>query len=106
MQEAVQSTPRDTLQHMVVLVTFYTCPPFCGTMASGATVYEGAAACGYAWDLGTRFTLEGDPTARVYVCEDRGLGPWLWIDIFFQDEAAGYAWLASVGTLTTARLQP
>ena len=74
-------------------------------MASGAQVYEGASAGGYAWPLGTRFTLEGDPTLRIYICEDRGLGPWLWVDIFFQDEAGGYAWQASVGTLATARLE-
>jgi hypothetical protein len=67
-------------------------------MAGGATVYEGAAACGYAWQLGARFTLEGDPTGRIYVCEDRGLGPWLWADIFFWKEADGYPWQAVVGT--------
>ncbi len=73
-------------------------------MAGGATVYEGAAACGYAWELGTRFTLEGDPTMRIYVCEDRGLGPWLWVDIFFWSEADGYAWISEVGTSAAASL--
>ncbi len=84
----------------VVAVTFYSCEGggFCGTMANGVQVYEGASACGYAWPLGTRFTLEGDPTERTYVCEDRGLGPWLWVDIFFWDEADGYAWQEVVGS--------
>ena len=87
-------------------MTFYDCPPFCGTMASGATVYEGAAACGYAWELGTRFTLEGDPTGRVYVCEDRGGGPWLWVDIWFADAATGYAWQAVIGSSAVALITP
>lgn len=73
-------------------------------MADGEDVHEGAAACGYAWELGTRFTLEGDPTGRTYVCEDRGLGPWLWVDLFFWDEADGYAWLAVVGSSAAASI--
>lgn len=38
-----------------------------GTMASGKTVYDGAAACPRSWKLGTKFELNG----RVFTCEDR-----------------------------------
>lgn len=42
---------------------------YCGVMASGKRVYDGAAACGYVWPLGTVLEIEG--YGRV-VCEDRG----------------------------------
>jgi hypothetical protein len=67
-------------------------------MSSGAVVYEGAAACGYALDLGTTFTIEGDYTGRVYVCEDRGLGGALWVDVFWYDYASGRAWRNTLPT--------
>ena len=81
-----------------VWLTFYVCigaPPgfqdgYCGTMASGAPVYAGAAACGYAWPLGTKFMIQGDPI--VYTCEDRGWGADLWVDVWFYDYASGRAW--------------
>src|SRR5439155_8107301 len=68
-----------------VALTFYNCygqgGGYCGGMAGGTGVYEGAAACGYEFRLGQRFSLGG----RDFVCEDRGLGPYDWIDIFFWD---------------------
>lgn len=81
---------------LTVALTFYVCtnaPPgqsYCGRMSSGAVVYEGAAACGGAMALGTRFSIVGE--GRVYVCEDRGAGPYYWIDIFHYDYYAGRAW--------------
>lgn len=66
-------------------------------MASGQVVYEGAVACGYSWALGTRIEIEGDPTGRVYVCEDRGLGPYYWLDVFFWEYADGRAWRNAIG---------
>ena len=92
-----------------VQLTFYNCRGqgggYCGAMSSGASVYEGAAACGYAMALGTRFAIEGDYTGRVYTCEDRGLGPVYWIDVFFWDYASGRAWRNTLPGEVTVRLQ-
>lgn len=79
-------------------ITFYTCPPYCATTASGESLYMGGAACGYGLRLGSIFQIENDPTGRTYTCNDRGLGPHWWVDIFFWDKAEGWAWLAQVGT--------
>jgi hypothetical protein len=86
-----------------VHITFYACDGdstgrYCGTMANGRRVHEGAAACGYAFDLGQGFRIVGDPTGREYVCEDRGRGGAYWVDIWFQAAEEGYAWLAQVGS--------
>jgi hypothetical protein len=45
-----------------VNLTFYDCAAqgFCGAMANGTRVYEGAAACSYDLPLGTRFHIIGD----------------------------------------------
>jgi len=67
-------------------------------MANGEYVHPGAAACGSAFALGRRFTVVGDPTGRVYRCEDRGLGPALWVDIWFPTVEEGWAWIAQVGS--------
>lgn len=89
-----------------VSITFYTCPPYCGAMANGQPVYEGAAACGYAFELGQRFRILGDPTGRTYLYADRGLGGYWWVDIFFAEETAGRAWARQVGTRGTIELLP
>lgn len=79
---------------LTVALTFYNCyglgGGYCGAMSSGVGVYEGAAACGEGLPLGTRFSIVGE--GRIYVCEDRGLGDYYWIDIFFWDYASGRAW--------------
>jgi hypothetical protein len=82
-----------------VNLTFYDCAGqgFCGKMYNGEKVYEGAAACSWNLPLGTRFMIVGDPTGRVYVCEDRGLLSDTWIDVFWHDPADGYAWQSIVG---------
>jgi hypothetical protein len=93
-------------------LTFYVCrgapagyqDGYCGRMASGAVVYEGAAACGYGLALGTRFTIDGDPTGRTYTCEDRGLGAYYWIDVFWWEYAPGRAWRNNLPATVTVRL--
>lgn len=67
-------------------------------MASGNTVYEGAAACGYGMALGDRFRIAEDATGRTYTCEDRGAGPYWWADIFWWEYSAGRAWRNLFGT--------
>lgn len=82
-----------------VNLTFYDCASqgFCGRMYNGHKVYEGAAACSWNLAIGTRFRISGDPTGRVYICEDRGLLTNTWVDIFFYYPADGYRWQAQVG---------
>lgn len=89
-----------------VNLTFYDCKSqgFCGAMANGKKVYEGAAACSWNLNLGTKFRIIGDPTARVYVCADRGLLANTWVDIFWYDPADGWRWQASVGRYGTIEI--
>ncbi len=90
-------------------VTFYACygeaGGFCGTMANGETVHEGAAACGSAWPLGTVLRIEGDPLGPV-TCKDRGLLAPTQVDRFFWREADGWAWLQTVGTAALVWTEP
>ena len=87
--------PTPEPQTMDVALTFYTCPPFCpgDPMANTLPLHEGAVACGYALETGQRFQFEG----VEYVCEDRGLGPSLWVDFWQPDYDTGAAWQARVG---------
>ncbi len=84
-------------------ITFYDCAHqgFCGPMANGRKVYEGAAACSYDLPLGTKFYIEDDPTRRVYTCDDRGLLSSTWVDIFWYYPADGWDWQESVGRYGT-----
>ena len=83
-------------------ITIYGCQGrgggFCGGMSSGLAVFEGAAACSADLPFGTRFTIDGDPTGRVYECLDRGLLSATWIDVFFYDTADGFAWASQLGS--------
>ncbi len=87
-------------------ITIYGCAGpgggFCGGMAGGGTVFEGAAACSYDLSFGTRFTIAGDPTGRVYECMDRGALPNTWIDVFFYNTEDGFAWASQLGSTRAA----
>jgi hypothetical protein len=87
-------------------ITFYDCASggFCGSMSSGDQVFAGAAACSYNLATGTRFTIDGDPSGRTYVCLDRGGGGPTWIDIWFYDPSDGYAWQGVVGNYGTINI--
>ena len=89
-----------------VNITFYDClaQGFCGNMANGRPVYEGAAACSWDMTLGTRFRIVGDPTARVYICEDRGLLSATWVDVFWHDPVDGWLWQAQVGRFASIEI--
>ncbi len=90
-------------------ITYYYCVPgenpasigdgggYCGVMANGEQVHEGAAACAPR-HLGQRFRIEGDPTGRTYTCTDAG-GSVLHDhrDIWFMHSDEGYAWWVQVG---------
>ncbi|HEY7269952.1 MAG TPA: hypothetical protein VH951_09010 [Dehalococcoidia bacterium] len=107
---AALATPEPIVVHAVedvggvrrirdVNVTFYDCmnQGFCGRMANGRKVYEGAAACSYDLPLGTRFYIVDDPTNRIYQCDDRGLLSRTWVDIFWNDPRDGWRWQDAVG---------
>ena len=82
-------------------ITMYGCVGrgggFCGGMASGITVFEGAAACSTDMPFGTKFTIEGDPTGRTYECLDRGHLSSPWVDVFFYNTENGFAWAGFLG---------
>ena len=89
-------------------VTIYGCTGpgggFCNNMASGGTAFQGAAACSSDLPFGTRLTIAGDPTGRIYECLDRGQLPPTWIDVYFSDTSDGMAWQSSIGG-TVANIQ-
>lgn len=99
-------------------ITYYYCVPgsnpagvgdgggYCGGMANGQTVHDGAAACS-SDKLGQRFTIEGDPTNRTYTCKDTG-GAVLQDhrDIWFADSDTGYAWWKEVGSHALITILP
>jgi hypothetical protein len=89
-------------------VTFYSClnNGFCGTMASGAEVFSGAAACSIDMPFGTRFVIASDPTGRVFTCLDRGALAPPWVDVWFYDDADGWAWQSIVGTRSDLMIVP
>ncbi len=82
-------------------VTIYGCTGpgggFCNHMASGAAVFEGAAACSSNLPFGTKLTIAGDPTGRVYECLDRGSLSATWIDVYFENTTDGMAWQSELG---------
>jgi hypothetical protein len=70
---------------------------FCGGMAGGGKVFEGAVACSYDLPFGTKLKIHGDPTGRVYECLDRGALPATWIDVYFYSTSEGIAWQSLLG---------
>jgi hypothetical protein len=89
-----------------VNITFYDCANqgFCGNMYNGRKVYEGAAACSWNLAIGTRFVIVGDPTHRIYTCEDRGLLANTWVDIFWYYPSQGHSWQSIVGRYGTIEI--
>ncbi len=79
---------------------------FCGHVRDGSRVRPGMAACDYAY-LGQRFRIEGDPTARVYVCGDTGSAVHgLHRDIWFMDNRSGWLWQRVVGSSVVIEILP
>ena len=89
-----------------VNITFYDCANqgFCGAMYNGRKVYEGAAACSWNLPIGTRLVIVGDPTHRIYTCEDRGLLANTWVDIFWYHPSQGQSWQSIVGRYGTIEI--
>lgn len=82
-------------------ITVYGCTGpgggFCNRMSSGGAPFEGAAACSSNLPFGTKLTIAGDPTGRVYECLDRGALAATWIDIYFENTSDGIAWQSQLG---------
>jgi hypothetical protein len=95
-------TPTPEPVTVQVALTYYTCPSFCpgDLMFNEQPLRAKAVACGYAFDIGQRFLFEG----QEYVCEDRGQGPYYWVDFWKPDDATGKAWQARVGMSGTILL--
>ncbi len=83
-------------------ITIYGCTGpgggFCHHMYSGIQAFPGAAACSNNLPLGTKLTIAGDPTGRVYECLDRGSLSPTWIDVYFDDTTEGMAWQSQLGS--------
>lgn len=99
----------NTVSYGPATITFYYCSSgarsgavgdgggFCGYMANGQRVHEGAASCAAAY-MGQRFLIVGDPLNRVYTCEDTGGAVTAsHRDIWFADSDAGGDWWRAVG---------
>ena len=85
-----------------VWITFYTCPPYCANPSGPLDLGEGQAACDPSW-MGQRFILNG----REYICNDTGNAVWgAHVDLFFWNEADGWAYLARYGTQGRIALLP
>ena len=82
-------------------ITVYGCTGpgggFCGNMATGIPVFEGAAACSPDLPFGTKLRIIGDPTGRVYECLDRGALGATWVDVFFNNTSEGIRWAGLLG---------
>jgi hypothetical protein len=77
---------------------------WCGAMANGQVVYEGAAACS-AQNMGQRFKILGDPNGRTYTCADTGSAVHgEHRDIFFHNSDDGYQWWLQVGNSATIEI--
>ena len=107
---AVHSTAIPELgpgDRVVATVSFYYCAAgsspsgdggaWCGVMRDGKLVYPGAAACDYAY-IGQQFRIEGDPSGRVYTCNDTGSAVHgLHRDIWFRTNDEGWRWQREMG---------
>lgn len=79
---------------------------FCGVMRDGTVVYEGAAACAYAY-LGQQFRVIGDPLGLIYRCADTGSAVHgQHRDIWFHDSDAGWSWQLAMGQQVLIEILP
>ena len=96
-------------------VSFYYCTPdgaeklgdgggFCGVMRDGSVVYDGAAACAWAY-LGQRFVILDDPSGQVYTCADTGSAVHgLHRDVWVESAKSGWSWQLIVGQTSLLRI--
>ena len=112
----VATAPPTSSTQLVASITYYYCSQgsipasigdgggWCGAMANGQVVYEGAAACS-PQNMGQQFRIVGDPNARTYTCADTGSAvTGEHRDIFFHNSDDGYEWWLQVGTSATIEI--
>ena len=110
------ATPPPAVDQRLASITYYYCTQgsipasigdgggWCGAMAGGQVVYEGAAACSPQY-LGQQFRILGDPNDRTYTCADTGSAvTGEHRDIFFHNSDDGYQWWLQVGTTATIEI--
>ena len=77
---------------------------FCGAMANGEVVHQGAAACARS-RLGERFRIVGDPLGLTFECKDTGSAVHgHHRDIWFDLSDDGYRWIVGVGYRATVEI--
>ena len=108
--------PPASVDQRLASITYYYCSQgsipasigdgggWCGAMASGQVVYEGAAACAAQY-MGQQFKILGDPNGRIYTCADTGSAvTGEHRDIFFHNSDDGYQWWLQIGTTATIEI--
>ena len=79
---------------------------FCGHMANGEIVHEGAAACSRD-NFRQRFRIIGDPNGLIYTCKDTGNAVHgEQRDIWFDNSDDGLNWIREVGTTALVEILP
>ena len=79
---------------------------FCGPMANGEIVHEGAAACSRD-NFGQRFRIIGDPNGLTYTCKDTGNAVHgQQRDVWFDNSDDGFNWIREVGTTALVEILP
>lgn len=77
---------------------------WCGAMANGEVVHQGAAACDRS-RLGERFRIVGDPLGLTFECKDTGSAVHgHHRDIWFNLSDDGYRWIVEVGYRATIEI--
>ncbi len=77
---------------------------WCGAMANGEIVHQGAAACDRS-RLGERFRIVGDPLGLTFECKDTGSAVHgHHRDIWFNLSDDGYRWIVEVGYRATIEI--
>lgn len=77
---------------------------WCGAMANGEVVHQGAAACDRS-RLGERFRIVGDPLGLTFECKDTGSAVHgHHRDIWFDLSDDGYRWIVEVGYRATIEI--
>jgi len=98
-----------SISRVAAHLTFYYCLPspgyplgdsggWCGTMANGEEVHDGALACGRGLAMGSKLYLASGE--YLGECKDTGYLHRYQVDKFFRHSAAGWDWLASLPATT------
>ena len=106
----------DVIERVETSISYYYCTQgtisvsigdgggWCGAMANGEVVHQGAAACDRS-RLGERFRIVGDPLGLTFECKDTGSAVHgHHRDIWFDLSDDGYRWIVEVGYRATIEI--